>query len=244
VIALPRLLLPTLSAALQPWRLPWSQIVQRLDETLSKSAVVTFAAVAMVGAAMCDQAAAQAMRLLGEMSFIGPEYIVLGFEEYGPLIVAVTFAARLGAGFATEVATLQSDDTLDALLLYGAEPHRHRLAPMAVACTLGCACLGLLSAAVWEAAGMLTIFVRHGVNPLSFFRPDVLSLSSLVLCVGKTFVFGGLVFVCALTFGLRARAGATEVGRATTRAVVAALVSCLLWSVLVDTIWFAVRGPS
>jgi phospholipid/cholesterol/gamma-HCH transport system permease protein len=246
-LALPRLparFLQTWSFVIAPWSMRRQDLVSRLDEVLVGSLLLIAVSLSCIGAAMCDQAASQALRLLGDQSFIGPEYIILGFEEYGPIAVAVTFASRVGAGFAAEVATLTSEQTLDALDHYGAEPSRHLLAPMGVACILGCACLGLLSVVVWETAGILTMWTRHGVNPLTFFRPDAVALHSVVLCLVKNLSFGVIVFSAALFAGLRARGGAEEVGIATTRAVVWGVVCSLAANLLVDIVWFSVRGPA
>ena len=229
-------------AALRPWRLPSGRLLVRLDEVLWGSLFLTTVTVMGVGAAMCDQAASQAMRLLGDQSFIGPEYIVLGFEQFGPLIVAITLSARVGAGFAAEVATLTSEQTLDALELFGLEPARQRLAPMGLACVFGGGCLGLLSALTWEAAGALVMWGKHGMNPASFFAPEAIATSSLVLCVVKTTLMGGLVFVAGLYAGLKARGGAEEVGVATTKAGVLGLVLVLCANLGIDVLWWITRG--
>lgn len=230
---------------LRPWTVPWRAIVSRLDEVLWGSAFLVTVTVMCVGAAMCDQAAVQAIRLLGDQSFIGPEYIVLGFEEFGPLVVAITLAARVGAGFAAEVATLTSEQTLDALEVFGGAPAEERLAPMGIALVIGGACLGLLSSVTWEIAGTLTMWLRHGVNPGTFFHPEAVKLHSLVLLVLKGSIMGGLVFVGALAAGLRARGGAEEVGIATTKAGVLSLVLVLGANLALDVLWWLfVRGPS
>ncbi len=225
-----------------PWRLSGPEIIRRLDDVLVGSFFLVMVTVSCVGAAMCDQAAAQAMRLLGDQSFIGPEYIVLGFEEYGPLIVALAFAARIGAGFAAEVATLTSEQTLDALELYGAQPARTRLAPMGVACIIGCVALGLCSLMAWEGAGIVTMAVRHQVNPFTFFRPDAVAFSSLTLCLTKCVSFGVLVFLAALRAGLTSGVGSEQIGHATTKGVVWSAVLCLLANLILDVIWFTARG--
>jgi phospholipid/cholesterol/gamma-HCH transport system permease protein len=239
-----RLLRAVALAGVTPWRLDGRLLLERLDEVLWGSLFLTTVTVTCVGAAMCDQAAAQAMRLLGDQSFIGPEYIVLGFEEFGPLIVALTLAARVGAGFAAEVATLSSEQTLDMLELFGADPVRDRLAPMGVACVVGGACLGLISAVTWELAGVLTMSLRHGISPFTFVHPEAVGLHSLVLCVLKNALMGGLVFVGALIAGLRARGDAEAVGDATTRAGVYSLVLVLSCNLVVDVVWFASKGAT
>ena len=229
-------------AFLEPQSLSMEAVMHRLHDVLIGSFFLVMVTVGCVGAAMCDQAAAQAMRLLGDQSFIGPEYIVLGFEEYGPLIVSLAFAARIGAGFAAEVAILQSEQTLDALEIYGAKPTRMILAPMGLACVIGCTSLGLFSIVTWEISGMVTMGIRHQINVFTFFRPDAVSLSSITLCISKCSLFGLAVFLSSLKAGLSSGIGSEEIGHATTKGVVWSAVSCLGINLLLDIIWFTARG--
>jgi phospholipid/cholesterol/gamma-HCH transport system permease protein len=231
-----------LAFAATPWRLDGKALLARFDEVVPGSLVLILVTVSALGVALGDQAARQAMRLLGDQSFIGPEYIVLGVEEFGPLIIALTLAQRVGAGFAAEVATLQSEDTLDAFSLYGLDPSRSVLAPMGVALVGGAVALGLIGFVAWELAGIATLFVRSGVNPFTFFHPEAVTLSGLGLLVVKCSVNGLLIFSASAYMGLRARGGAEAVGRAATNAVVAGVVACLVASLAFDVIWFTARG--
>jgi phospholipid/cholesterol/gamma-HCH transport system permease protein len=230
-----------LSFALRPWRLEGRAVLVRVDEVVPGSLLLVLVSVVALGIALGDQAARQAMRLLGDQSFIGPEYIVLGVEEFGPLIIALTLAQRVGAGFAAEVATLQSEDTLDALSLFGLDPARSVLAPMGVALVLGNIALGLIGVVAWELAGMATLFARSGVNPFTFFHPEAVKLSGLALLVCKCGLGGACIFIASVRSGLRARGGADAVGRAATQAVVQGVVACLLTSLLLDIAWFIWR---
>ncbi|MFZ9888603.1 MAG: ABC transporter permease [Myxococcota bacterium] len=240
-----RLLTSLTLVLLRPQQLSWLDIVRRLDETLVGSLFLVTATVACVGAAMCDQAAAQALRFVGDQSFIGPEYIVLGFEEFGPLVVAITLSARIGAGFAAEVATLTSEQTLDALELFSLRPVETRLAPMGLALVAGGVCLGLVSAVTWELSGMLTMWLRYGMNPFTFFHPEAIQVHSLVLLVVKCACMSGAIFIASLHAGLSARGGAEEVGDATTRAGVQSFLWVLTTNFTLDLAWwFFVRGPS
>lgn len=239
--------LPTLAgatrAALLPWRLPGRALLQRLDEVVPRSAPLVAVTVAAVGCALADQAARQALRLLGDQSFIGPEYIVLGVEEFGPLVVAMTLSLRVGAGFAAEVATLQSEDALDAMALFGERPAQRVLAPMAVALVIGAVALGLLGFVAWELAGMATLALRSGVSPFTFFHPEAVRVDGVVLLLAKCAASGAIVFAAATSAGLAARGGAVAVGAAATRAVVHGVLGCLLSSVAFDVVWFAARSP-
>ncbi len=229
--------------ALAWWRLPARAVLQRLDEVVARSVPLVVVTVAAVGCALADQAARQALRLLGDQSFIGPEYIVLGVEEFGPLVVALTLSLRVGAGFAAEVATLQSESTLDAMALFGEEPARRVLAPMAVALVLGAVALGLLGFVAWELSGMATLLLRSGVSPFTFFHPEAVRAAGVALLVVKCAAAGAIVFAAATRAGLAARGGAVAVGEAATRAVVGAVLGCLLMSAALDMLIFVARSP-
>lgn len=231
-----------LSLACTPWRLPGRALLARFDEVVPGSLVVVVIAVAAVGCALGDQAARQALRLLGDQSFIGPEYIVLGVEEFGPLIVALALAQRVAAGFAAEVATLQCEDTLDALSLYGEDPARTVLAPMGTALVCGAVALGTLAFVAWEISGTVTLWARAGTNPFTFFHPEAIRASGIVLLVVKCATFGALVFVAAVRAGLAARGGAASVGAAATSAVVVGVVSCMAASLGLNVLAYVLRG--
>lgn len=229
-------------AALTPWRLPMAALAQRFDEVVPRSIPLVLVTVAAVGCALADQAARQALRLLGDQSFIGPEYLVLGVEEFGPLVVALTLSQRVGAGFAAEVATLQSEDTLDAMALFGERPALRVLAPMAVALVVGAVALGLFGLVAWELAGMATLLLRSGVSPFTFFHPEAIRGDGVALLLVKCAASGAIVFAAATHAGLSARGGALAVGRAATQAVVNGVLGCLLCSVAFDMAWFLARS--
>lgn len=226
-----------------PWRLPLGALLGRLDEVVPRSVPLVVVTVAAVGCALADQAARQALRLLGDQSFIGPEFIVLGVEEFGPLVVALTLSQRVGAGFAAEVATLQSEDTLDAMALFGQRPALHVLAPMGVALVVGAIALGFIGFVAWELAGMATLLLRSGVSPFTFFHPEAVRSDGVVLLVVKCAAAGAIVFATATSAGLSARGGAVAVGRAATKAVVSGVLGCLLCSAALDMVWFLARSP-
>jgi phospholipid/cholesterol/gamma-HCH transport system permease protein len=230
-------------AALLLWRLPWRAFVRRLDEVVPRSLPLVVVTVAAVGVALADQAARQALRLLGDQSFIGPEFLVLGVEEFGPLVVALTLSQRVGAGFAAEVATLQSEDTLDAMALFGERPSERVLAPMAAALVVGAVALGLLGLVAWELAGMATLLLRSGISPFTFFHPEAIRGDGVALLVLKCAAAGAIVFATATRARLAARGGALAVGGAAARAVVGGVLGCLLCSAALDMIWFVARAP-
>jgi phospholipid/cholesterol/gamma-HCH transport system permease protein len=215
---------------------PPRAVLRRLDEVVWGSLLLVIAAAACVGAAMADQAGRQAMRLIGDQSFIGLEYPVLGVQEFCPVVVAIVLAQRTGAGFAAEVASLVVDGTLDALRLFRARPVERRLVPMAIALPIGSVVLGVVAVVAWEAAGVLAMFIRFQTNPFTFFHPEAVLPSMLAELVGKCALFGVGVFGGAAYAALRAKRHG-DVGRATTDAVVVGTLICLLENVVIDVAW-------
>jgi phospholipid/cholesterol/gamma-HCH transport system permease protein len=215
---------------------PARAVLRRLDDVVWGSLLLVVAAAACVGAAMADQAGRQAMRLIGDQSFIGLEYPVLGVQEFCPVVVAIILAQRTGAGFAAEVASLVVEGTFDALRLFRTHPVERRLVPMALALPVGSVVLGVVAVVAWESAGVLAMLVRFQTNPFTFFHPEAVLPSMLVELVGKCLLFGVGVFLGATMCALRAKRHG-DVGRATTDAVVVGTLVCLLVNVLIDIAW-------
>jgi phospholipid/cholesterol/gamma-HCH transport system permease protein len=211
-------------------------VLRRLDEVIVGSLLLVLVAVSGMGAAMADQAGRQAMRLLGDQSFVGVEYPVLGLQEFCPLVVALVLALRVGAGFTAELATLRRDDTFDALVVAGARPWRTRILPMVLALPPGTLALTLIALVGWEAAGVLVMLGRSGINPFTFIHPEVVTSSLLALLVGKSLVFGGCVAGGAIIAAMGpARPG--EPGVTVTRGVVLGTLFTLGANLVFDVAW-------
>jgi phospholipid/cholesterol/gamma-HCH transport system permease protein len=211
-------------------------LLRRLDEVVWGSLLLVTVSVGCIGAAMADQAGRQAMRLLGDQSFIGLEYPVLGVQEFCPLVVALVLALRIGAGFSAELASLRADDTFDALTVMGLRPWRTRIVPMLVALPLGAVVLSLTSVLSWEAAGVLVMLGRSGINPFTFVHPEVLSPSLLLLLCAKSAAFGASVGAGA-TVAAMGSVLPGDVGQTVTRGVVLGTLCALTVNLVFDVGW-------
>lgn len=216
---------------------PLLPLLRRLDEVIVGSLVLVLVAVSGIGAAMADQAGRQAMRLLGDQSFVGVEYPVLGLQEFCPLVVALVLSLRIGAGFTAELATLRRDDTFDALVVAGAHPWRTRILPMALALPPGTLALTVVALVAWETAGVLVMLGRSGINPFTFIHPEVVTSSLLALLVAKSLVFGVCVGAGAIIAAMAPiRPG--EPGVTVTRGVVLGTLFTLGANLVFDVGWY------
>lgn len=224
-------------AGLSLRHVPPLEVLRRLDDVVWGSLVLVMAAASMVGAAMADQAGRQAMRLLGDQSFIGLEYPVLGIQEFCPLVVAMVLAQRVGAGFSAELASSVAEGSYDAALLFRTRPLERRVLPMSVALPVGAVVLGVVAVVVWWAGGVVVMLVRSGINPFTFLHPEVVTRPLIAVLVVKCAGFGVAIFAGAVSAALATRAHG-DVGRATTDAVVRGTLLCLLENLVVDVVWF------
>ncbi len=216
---------------------PRIELLRRLDDVVWGSLVLVVAAASLVGAAMADQAGRQAMRLLGDQSFIGLEYPVLGIQEFCPLVVAMVLAQRVGAGFSAELASSVAEGSYDAALLFRTRPVERRIVPMSVALPVGAVILGIVACIVWEVGGVVVMLARSGINPFTFVHPEVVTRPLIAVLVVKCAGFGIAIFAGSVSAALSTRNDG-DVGRATTDAVVRGTLLCLLFNLVVDVIWF------
>jgi len=213
-------------------------VVRRLDEVVWGTLPLAVVSVMAIGAAMADQAGRQAMRLLGDQSFIGLEYPVLGVQEFCPLIVAVVLALRVGAGVAAELGALRADETLDALTVLGLSPVRARVTPILFALPIGAVILTLPCLVAWETAGVLVMLARSGINPFTFVHPEVITPPLLALAAVKAAAAGAAIGIGAVTAALEDAARARTVGEIVTRGVVRGTLLALFVNLVLDVWWF------
>jgi phospholipid/cholesterol/gamma-HCH transport system permease protein len=60
----------------------------------------------------------------GAVAFVPELVVVAHFRELGPLVTAIVVAGRSGAGLASELATMQVSEEIDALRAMGFDPVR------------------------------------------------------------------------------------------------------------------------
>ncbi|MBL90196.1 MAG: hypothetical protein CMH56_00090 [Myxococcales bacterium] len=226
-----------LRAQLNPKLLGEKSFWQRLSQVGNGAFWIVAGVTFFAGAAFCQQAAFQAQALLGDQSFIGPEYIVLAFKSFGPLVVALALMSKVGSAFAAELALMRQNQSLDALVLYKQNPGARWCAPMGLALTFGAVGLGLLSTVVWELAGMVVMYGFHGIMPQSFFRPDAISRELVLLCCIKNAAFGQSIYWVSLRSGLFVGHGTTATGFSPTQAMVRGVLLILFVNLFIDFVW-------
>jgi phospholipid/cholesterol/gamma-HCH transport system permease protein len=204
---------------------------------VTTSAPVVFAVVFFGGAMLTVQAAAS----LAPMGGADVAGVVVGFggiREVFPLLAAAAIAARSGAEFASEIATMKTTQQIDALEVMGVDPLRALAGPRVVAAVLGAplcvlvACgAGMLGA---QAVGAFQLGIDRGAMWARLWSGIV--IEDLHVAVAKGCVLGFLLAAIAVREGLVATGGAAGVGRATNQAVIRAMIAVCLASLLLTSL--------
>ncbi|PTL85697.1 ABC transporter permease [Vitiosangium sp. GDMCC 1.1324] len=157
--------------------------------------------------------------------------------EFGPLLLGLVMAARLGARNAAELATMQVGGQLEGLRGIGLDPFAVLVAPRVVAMTAsmsGLSALTFLVAVLFESAAALFTL---GLPVRSFFDSfeHMLHATDALGGMVKASTFGLAIALVSTAVGLRARGGARAVGQAAAGAVVLGCAAIFLLDFLLTT---------
>jgi phospholipid/cholesterol/gamma-HCH transport system permease protein len=210
-------------------RLERRELARGLTQFGYGSLPLALAISAISGAIVVLQAGLYVQRF-GARQFLGwaAGYAVLW--EFGPLLLGLVMAARLGARNAAELATMQVGGQIEGLRGIGLDPFAIIVAPRVVAMGLSMLALStftFLVAIVFEAiAAQLTL----GLPVRTFFGTfaHMTRPSDIVGGVVKTGAFGVAISLVSTAVGLEARGGARAVGQAAASAVVWSCASIFL----------------
>jgi len=151
-------------------------------------------------------------------------------KELGPIMTAILVAGRSGSAFAAEIGTMQVNEEVDALETMGFDPVRFLAVPKVLAAVIVVPILTVYA----DVSGILGCLII-GVTTLDLTFKTYISQSiktiqvfDVVTSLIKAAVFAGLISAIGCQRGFQVRAGAQDVGKFTTSAVVAAIFLIVL----------------
>jgi phospholipid/cholesterol/gamma-HCH transport system permease protein len=198
--------------------------VEQLSRLGAGSAPIVLLVSVLVGLTTALQAAYQ-LRQFGANIYIADLVSISMLRELGPLMAAILVAGRSGAAITAEIGTMRVNEEVDALTLLGVNPIEYLGVPRVYAATITQPLLGVLAALVGIAGGFVVALTVLGINGAAYFNETLTAVfaSDLLFNVAKSCVFGWIIVVVGLFYGLRVSGGAEGVGRATTRSVVTSI---------------------
>ncbi|MCW7536634.1 ABC transporter permease [Aquabacterium sp. A7-Y] len=182
----------------------------------------------LVGAILAFVGAVQLVKF-GAGIFVADLVGIAVSREMAAVITAVVMAGRTGAAFAAELATMQTNEEVDALEVLGLHAIDYLVLPRVIALLLMMPLLYVYGCLTGLIGGLLVGVSMLELAPAAYLDRsfEALTWGHLGLGFAKSIVFGGLVAITGCYFGLFSQRNAAGVGAATTRAVVVSIVGII-----------------
>ncbi len=220
------------------WRLLFDQILQVGIKSLPL-VLITAASTGMVMALQFG---------LGLEKFGGKLYVpklvaLTILREMGPVFTSLMIAARIGAGFASEIGSMVVTQQIDALRALGTSPIKRIVIPRVLACLIALPILTASANIVGNAGSLLVGSMELNLDG-NFYLLKIMStvnLKDYFSGLFKTFFFALFIAIPACYFGLTVTKGTKEVGIATTKAVVVASIMILVGNYFLSKLFWLIE---
>ena len=142
------------------------------------------------------------------------------------IMVGIIMAGRTGSSYAATLGTMQVNEEIDALKTLGIKISDYLIAPRLISLVLTIPVLTLLADFLGIMGGAVVGISFLDISPASYFEYSfkALSLRNILIGLLHSVVYGIIIAIAGCYEGLTAGRDADAVGKATTNAVVTALV--------------------
>jgi phospholipid/cholesterol/gamma-HCH transport system permease protein len=177
---------------------------------------------------------------LDASSFIGAIISIAFIRELSPVFTAIIISSRIGSSFTAELASMKVTEQIDSLYLLKVDPIAHLVLPRLIACIAMLPFLNLFFLLTSLFGGLFTSFVFYSIHPWTFLNSSfsALSCEDFIKSSFKSMIFGLILSSVSCVCGLNANGGSKNVGRATTSAVVIALLLIFIFDCILTYILF------
>jgi phospholipid/cholesterol/gamma-HCH transport system permease protein len=179
----------------------------------------------LVGLTLAYQAAVE-LRQFGADIYIADIVGLSVVREMGPMMAAIILAGRTGASFAATIGNMRANEEIDALEVLGISAVDFLVIPRLLALGLMMPLLTLYANCVGILGGMVVAGSVLQIPPSAYWIETQSSIDLTDLCTGliKATTFGILIGLSGCMRGLQSERSAEGVGKATTSAVVTAIL--------------------
>lgn len=147
-------------------------------------------------------------------------------REMGPMMAAIIMAGRTGASYAAQLGTMQVNEEIDALQTMGLDPLDFLVLPRMTSLIIMMPLLAIYADFIGILGGFFIGCFSLDISPLLYYQQTLkaVTLNHFLVGLTKATVFGYLVAFCGCLKGMYCGRSADAVGKATTSAVVTAII--------------------
>ncbi|MEG0499169.1 MAG: ABC transporter permease [Alistipes sp.] len=158
--------------------------------------------------------------------------------EFSSTVVALILAGKVGSNIASEIGTMRITEQIDALEIMGVNSASYLILPKIVAAVIFFPFLTILSILIGIAGGWGISVVTGIMIPDDYVAGLLTDFKtySIVYSLIKAAVFAYIIASVSAFFGYYAKGNSLEVGKASTRAVVACSIVIMIFNLILTQI--------
>lgn len=156
----------------------------------------------------------------------------------GAIMVGVIMAGRTGASYAATIGSMQVNEEIDALKTMGIPTTDFLVLPRIVALTISIPFLTVLADFMGVLGGASVGVLLLDIAPQEYvkYSLEALDMTNFLVGVFHALVFGVVISLCGCYYGIYCGRNADSVGKATTQAVVSAIVWMIVMTGIITLI--------
>jgi len=184
------------------------------------------------------------LQRFGSLALIGQLVSLSMVRELGPVLTGILVAGRNSSGMASELGSMVVTEQIDAMRALGTDPTKKLVTPRVVSTVIMLFFLTILGDFLGLIGGNVVSSVILGLDSRSYWSSawQTLVFSDVFMGLAKPIVFGFIIATVGCYYGLSTRGGTQGVGRATTEAVVAAMILIIAVDVFVTRLLMVALG--
>ncbi|MDI1471992.1 ABC transporter permease [Thermodesulfovibrio sp. 1176] len=221
----------------------FDDIIEQMEYAGSASVFIVSLVCLFVGMALSLQLSAE-LSGLGLKMYTGKIVGIAVIREIGPLVTALVFIGRVGAGQTAEIGSMILGHQIDTLRVYGIDPIKKVVIPRVIASVVMLPCLTIIGDLVCLIGGYyIAVFVSNQSG--SFYWSSIieeLTFQNVFSGTIKPFIFGYLISCISCFYGLTTRGGAKGLRTSTTKAVVISIITVIATDFILTRILFYALG--
>jgi phospholipid/cholesterol/gamma-HCH transport system permease protein len=226
-------------------KIHWRNTIDQLAVVGTESVLISVITAITIGMVFTIQVSREFISF-GASSTIGGVLALALTRELAPVLTAVIIAGRVGSAFAAEVGTMRVTEQIDALEMLRTDPIDYLVTPRVIACVVMLPILTIIGDITGLAGGLFITTSVYKLSTTIYLESAQRFLGSwdLISAMIKAAIFGSLIALIGSNWGLTTTGGARGVGRSTTQAVVAALLTIFIVNFLLSAVMFQGAGQS
>lgn len=223
----------------------FDDIIEQMEYAGSSSVLIVSIVCLFVGMALSLQLSAE-LSNLGLKIYTGKIVGIAVIREIGPLVTALVFIGRVGAGQTAEIGSMILGHQIDTLRVYGIDPIKKVVIPRIIASVLMLPCLTIIGDLVCLLGGYyVAVFISNQSG--SFYWSSILKILDFENVFSgsvKPFIFGYLIACISCFYGLTTKGGAKGLRTSTTKAVVTSIVIVIITDFILTRVLLYILGFS